>query len=148
MIISGEEVARFVSGQCGFGLCPPYSAIGIQRDGKIVAGALFNQFEGRDVHVTIAGKGWSRSFIDAVGHYVFGQLGCSRMTATTEQMPVVRIAERLGGQVEGRLRNHFGPGRDGIIVGILREEWNFGKFAPETGAAEHLHALPGRGSVS
>jgi RimJ/RimL family protein N-acetyltransferase len=123
MLAVGEPVARFVSEQLGFALCPPWTAMGIERDGRIIGGVLFNQFEGADVAVTIAGTGWTRSFIEAVDQYVFGQLGCLRMTATTEYPEVVAYAQRLGGQVEGRLRNHFGPSRDGIIVGILKEEW-------------------------
>jgi RimJ/RimL family protein N-acetyltransferase len=127
--VAGDEVARFVSQELGFGLFPPYTAMGIERDGKIVAGVLFNCFEGADVHVSIAGHGWTRGFIEAVGGYVFGTLGCERMTCTTEKPDVVDYAKRLGGQVEGCLRNHFGRGRDGIIIGILRDEFLSGKTA-------------------
>lgn len=123
MIVSDERVARFVSARLGFGLCPPYSAMGIERKGEIVGGALFNHFEGADVHVTLAGAGWTRAFLRAVGAYVYGQLGCARMTAVTASDEVAGYAERLGGKIEGRLRSHFGPGRDGIIVGILKDEW-------------------------
>lgn len=109
----------------GFGLCPPYSAVGIERGGEIVGGVLFNHFEGPDVHVTIAGKGWTRALLRAVGTYVYDQLGCERMTAVTPSDVVAGYASRLGGQIEGRLRSHFGPGKDGIIVGILRDEWKY-----------------------
>lgn len=129
MIVSGEAVAKFVSDDLAFGLCPPYSALGIEREGKIIAGVLFNCFEGADTHVTIAGKGWTRAFLQAVGTYVFDQLGCERMTAITEQESIAGFAERLGGKREGLLRNHFGRGRDGILCGILREEWRFGSVA-------------------
>lgn len=47
------------------------------------------------------------------------------MTAITEQPKIVRIGERLGGQVEGCLRNHFGPMRDGYVIGILKNEYRF-----------------------
>lgn len=100
-------------------------AVGIEKRGEVVAGALFNHFEGADVHVTIAGKGWTPSFVRAVGTYVYDQLGCERMTAVTACERVARYAERLGGKVEGRLRSHFGPGKDGILVGILRGEWKY-----------------------
>lgn len=118
-------MARFVSEDLGFGLCPPYAAIGIERDGKIVAGVLLNHFEGADVHVTAAGKGWTRAFFRALGDYVFNQLGCERMTAVTEQQSVARYAERLGCRREGVMRSHFGHERDGIVLGVLRAEWPF-----------------------
>jgi RimJ/RimL family protein N-acetyltransferase len=131
LIVVGEKPAKFVSDRIGFGLCPPYSAMGIERKGEIVAAVLFNNFEGADVHVSIAGQGWTPGFMRAVGHYAFNQLDCERMTAITEQPAICKIAKRMGGEVEGRLRNHFGLGRDGIIIGILRADYRFGKFARE-----------------
>lgn len=128
MIVSSEAVARFVSSQLGVTLCPPYVTLGIERDNHIIAGVIFNQFEGADVAVTVAGTGWTKGFIEAVGLYVFEQLGCERMTATTEHEAVVKLACRFGGQVEGCLRNHFGRGRDAWIVGILRDEWKYARF--------------------
>lgn len=127
LIVAGEEVARFVSERLGVSISPPYTTLGIERGGEIVAGCLFHCFEGPDIAVTVAGTGFTRAFIRTVGQYVFGQLGCVRMTVTTGDLKVVEYAHRLGGQTEGRLRSHFGPGADGIVVGILREEWKIGK---------------------
>lgn len=126
MIVQGDDVAVFVSERLGFGLCPPFVGIGIRNDdGKITAGIVLNCFEGASLHVTAAGKGWTRAFLRTIGDYVYGQLGCERMTFTTEQADVVGLAVRLGGQIEGRLRSHFGPGRDATIIGVLRHEWKF-----------------------
>lgn len=125
MIVSGNHVAQFVSKRLRFALCPPYYAIGIERGGEIIGGMLLNCFEGADVHVTVAGQGWTRGFLHSAGDYVFEQLGCERATITTEQSHVEALALRLGGKREGVLRNHFGKGRDGIIVGILRDEYRY-----------------------
>lgn len=127
MIVAGENVAKFVSDSLGVGLCPPYTAIGIERDGKVTAGVIFNVFEEVDVHVTVAGKGWTPNFMRAVGDYVFGALDLQRMTIVTEHAKIAELAVRLGGQIEGRLRNHFGVDRDGIVAGILRDEYRFWK---------------------
>lgn len=123
MIVADDRVARFVSDRLNFTLCPPFTTMGIERDGEIIGGVLFNQFEGADVHFTAAGKGWTRGFYRAVGDYVFRTLGCERMTATTASEKVAQLAEKLGGKREGLLRSHFGPGKDAIIVGILRHEY-------------------------
>ena len=125
MIVSGDSVARFVSDRLGVSFCPPFTCMGIARDGEVVAGVLFNQFEGPNIHVTAAGSGWSRAFIREVGRYVFLRLRCGRMTFTTEQQAVADYAVRLGGQVEGRMRDYYGEGRDGILVGVLRADWRF-----------------------
>lgn len=142
MITTDHGVAEFVSKALGFGLCPPYTQIGIISDRKIIAGVVFNMFEGTDLHFTAAGKGWTPSFMRAVGQYVYDQLGCERMTCITEQPAVGRLAIRLGGKVEGTLRNHFGPDRDGMIIGILRNEWKYRTIPSNPSAVEHLHALP------
>jgi RimJ/RimL family protein N-acetyltransferase len=126
MIVTDERVAAFIGRELGFGVYPPWTAMGIERDGEIIGGVLFNCFENnRDVQATVAGKGFGKDFLTAVGDYIFSQLGYARITVKTEQTSVVRLAERLGGKIEGTLRSHFGEGRDGIIVGILKEEYKF-----------------------
>lgn len=99
--------------------------MGTEKDGEIVNGVVFNVFTGPSIHVTVAGKKWSKGFLASVGHYVFSKLGCLRITVTTEHVEVVRIAERLGGKIEGLQRDEFGKGRDGYVVGILKDEWLF-----------------------
>lgn len=125
MIVDGEGVARFVSERLGFPITPPYTTMGLEKDGALVAGVIFHCWEGKSVHVTIAGEGWTRSFIREVGRYVFGQLGCSRMTVTTPYPKVVDYAIRLGGKVEGVLRDQYGEGLDATLVGIIAKEWRY-----------------------
>lgn len=124
-IVSDFRAVQFVSMAMGISFNPPYTAMGIEQDGRIIGGVVFNCFEGFDVHMSVAGRGWSAGFLAEVGHYLFDVLKVERVTAITEQPSVVRLAEKLGGQIEGCLRNHFGKGRDGFVVGILREEWKY-----------------------
>lgn len=126
MIVTDERVARFVGDRCETIICPPYTAMGIEKDGEIIAGVVFNNYTKNDIEVTVAGGPFNRGFICAVGKYVFEQIGCVRMSITTEKPEVIRIAQRLGAQTEGLKRNRFGKGRDGTILGILREDWNYG----------------------
>ena len=125
MIVTDDRVARFVGERVGAIIYPPFTCMGIERDGEIVAGAVFNCFTGHDVEVTVAGHGWTRGFFRAVGDYVFGQLGCVRMQVTTEQETIARVSERMGGKREGVLWNKFGRGRDGIVLGVLDTEYKF-----------------------
>ena len=123
MIVADARVSEFVSAQINTLIFPPFTCAGIERDGRIIAGAVFNCFTGADIEATIAGHGWTRGFIRAVGQYVYGQLGCVRMQVSTEQELVARFAERLGGKREGIMRDKFGKGRDGILIGILADEY-------------------------
>lgn len=126
-IVTDERVPKFVGERVGTIIYPPFTSMGIDRDGEIVAGAIFNCFTGTSCQVTVAGTGWTRGYMVAVGRYVFDRLNCLRMTVTTEQPAIAGIALRLGGKVEGTLRNEFGQGRHGTVIGILREEYRFMK---------------------
>jgi hypothetical protein len=123
LIVTDDRVARFIAERLGFAPCPPFTVMGVEQDGKIRAAVLFNMFEGCDVHITAAGTGWNREFLTAIGDYAYNQLGCERVTFKTEQPKVVEYTKRLGGEVEGVLRNHFGQGRNAFIIGVLKDEW-------------------------
>lgn len=125
MIVTDERVARFLAQKLSHNIVPPYVAVGIAQGGEIIGGVLLNHFTGNDIHMSAAGRGWTRPFVRSIGDYVFNRLACGRMTVITEQPRVVRLAERLGGEVEGLMRNHFGEGRHAYLVGILKEDWRF-----------------------
>ena len=125
MIVTDDRVARFVGERVGSIIYPPFTCMGIERGGEVIAGAVFNCFTGPSVDVTVAGSGWTRGFFNAVGEYAFKQLGCVRIEIVTEQETVARVSERMGGKREGVLRNKFGRGRDGIVLGVLEQEYRF-----------------------
>ena len=125
--VTDERVARYVGARVNRTVVPPYTAMGVEIDGEIAGGVIFNCFMEHDLHVTVAGerRAWSRGFFADVGDYLFRQLGVERVTIITEQPRVVAIAQKLGGEIEGRLRNHFGRGRDGTLIGILKDDWRY-----------------------
>lgn len=127
MIVADDRVAKFVSEKLGFGLCPPFTCMGIERNGEIIAGVIMNVFESEDVHISAVGRGWDRAFLEAWGDYTFNTIGCHRATMITESEYVAKLAVRLGGKIEGRLREHFGHGRDAIVVGVLAREYRYAK---------------------
>lgn len=125
MIVTDERVARFVGSQVNRTIFPPFTAMGIERNGQVIGGVVFNCFTGHDVHVTVAGQGWTKGFLADVGQYVFGTLKCARMTIITEKPNVIRIAERLGGEIEGMMRDYFGKDRPAFLIGILKDEYRW-----------------------
>lgn len=128
MIIVGQPVVEFVARLTGQRFVPPLSAIGRQRGDEIVAGIIFNCWTGPDIELTVAALpgGISRELLRRAARYVFEEAGCIRASFTTESQEVVDLALRLSAQTEGRKRHLFGPGRDGVILGILREDWKLG----------------------
>ena len=124
-IVTDIRVVEFVSEQLSTSFIPPFTTIGLEKDGAIIAGVIFHCFEGPNVHLTIAGSGWTRSLLKAVGSYVFETLGCERFTLTTEKPEVAKLGERLGGVTEGIMRNQFGKGRNAFLIGVLKDEYRF-----------------------
>ena len=124
-IVTDIRVVEFVSDQLSTRFIPPFTTIGLEKDGAIIAGVVFHVFEGANVHLTIAGSGWTRGLLKAVGSYVFETLGCERFTLTTEKPEVAKLGERLGGVTEGIMRNQFGKGRNAFLVGVLKDEYRF-----------------------
>jgi len=125
MIVADDRVAHFVGGKVGEVFQPPYACLGVEHDGDIVAGIVFNVWTGPDVQLTIAAEkgALSRRFLRRVGHYITNELGCIRATIETEQPHVVEMALRMGGKVEGVKRDLFGHGRDGTVIGVLKRDW-------------------------
>jgi RimJ/RimL family protein N-acetyltransferase len=101
-------------------------AIGIERDGKIIAGAVYSDFCGTNKEMSIAAESphWChKRILRALFEYPFLQLGCPRLTAT---VPVgndasLRLCRGLGFEVEGYHPALFPDGVAGWSLGMLRE---------------------------
>jgi hypothetical protein len=123
-----EAVAAWAAERLGIGrmgrmaspFVRPFVAIGVERDGILTGALVFTSYTGPDIELTLAGRGcWSRSVIRAGAHYVFRQLGCLRVSVTLRDASHEHLAVRLGFEREGYARDKFGPGRDGILMGML-----------------------------
>ncbi|MBN8945226.1 MAG: GNAT family N-acetyltransferase [Rhizobiales bacterium] len=130
-IETGEPAVRWVAGRLGVSFPKGSTALALTLDGEMVGGAVFCGFTGRDIEVSVAASrtlAWPRGFLARVGAYVFGELGCARMTVLTRasNRAVIRIAPRLGAISEGVKRNYFEDGADALLFGILKEDWPYG----------------------
>ena len=124
-IVEGETVAAWAAARLGCRFSPPFVAIGLAIDEAIVGGLIFNGFTGPDIEMTVAGSphAWTPAFVRRAARYVWDELGCLRVSITTEQPSVAAMARRLGAETEGVKRDAFGPGRDAILLGIRRQNW-------------------------
>ncbi len=102
-------------------------AIGVARNGRIVAVAVFYDYRLCSIEVTFVTTTphWaSRENIRAILHYPFAQLGCKRLTAITEESNAAArsFLERLGFRQEGVHPDGFPSGKTGISYGLLRAD--------------------------
>lgn len=124
--VSDQRVADYVRDRTGVTFeGSAYSMLGVVRHGVVTAGVVFNHYTGHDIHVTVAGSpgAFTKVFLARVAAYIFDELGCCRVSVTTRQPHVVGIAKRLGAKVEGIKTDQFGPGCDGIMLGLVKNDW-------------------------
>lgn len=127
-----DMIWNFVCGLQGSAHPPrePYTALGLVRNGRLIAGVLYNHFEEGNVfmHVSaLKNSHWAKlDFGYAVFSYPFEQLGKRRVTSisASRDKTAHRLAERLGFTYEGRLRNYY-QDDDAILYGMLREECRY-----------------------
>ncbi|WP_254624577.1 GNAT family N-acetyltransferase [Burkholderia diffusa] len=126
-----EEVMRFVADRTGESHYDDYATIGLEKDGCIVAGVVFQGHNGPNVLMHFA-LDRSRhlitpAFICAVFTYPFKVLRCRRVTGLvrTDNHDAQRLDEHLGFVREGVMRAGANDGTDFILYGMLRHECRF-----------------------
>jgi RimJ/RimL family protein N-acetyltransferase len=121
------EVCRWVEAQIGAHFYG-YVALGMERDGEMIAGIVLDRFGKRECQMHIAGKpGKLWATPEAIRRaFEFPFLRCQRERVTVET-PVTntrarRYNEHIGFVREGLKRGAGDDGCDMIIYGMLRSE--------------------------
>lgn len=136
VILSGhrERVAEWVASRIRDMGAPPlkdYEAIGVLKDGRLTGGVVYSEYREiapgcHDMRMHCAGDpGWlTKTTLRAFFGYPFRQIGCIRVTATVARANrrALDMNRRLGFKIEGCIRDGYGPGRDGLLLGMLRRE--------------------------
>lgn len=107
-----------------------FTALGLVRGDDLVAGIIYNAYEGANVNMHIGAEKGSRwltpEFLFAAFEYPFNQLGKRRATAhmAASNKAAIKFAENLGFELEGKMRNYYADD-DAVIYGMLRENCRF-----------------------
>jgi RimJ/RimL family protein N-acetyltransferase len=126
-----ERVMRFVAERVGEKELFNYTAIGLEKDGELVAGVLYECYTGISVHTHIASDGsrhWlTPAYLSSIFRYPFLQIRCSRITANVraDNCDSRRFVQHLGFMQEGIMREGCADGSDLIIYGMLKRECRF-----------------------
>lgn len=127
MILLGhdETVAEWVGRLTGKPFHAPYTAMGVlSSDGALTGGFVFTGYNGDSVEMSLAGRGVaSRSAMAAVLHYVFEQLGCSRLQVHTRRSNklVRKRLPNLGFAFESPARRFYGR-EDGLCYSLTIDD--------------------------
>ncbi len=127
-----EPVFSFVqSSLVGLAKSDGMTAIGLERDGVLVAGAVYEGFNGKNMWVHLAGlpgRSWlNREFLQAGFRYPFIQCGVQRLSGyvNASNTDARRFDEHVGFQEEARLRGAAPDGGDVIIYVMRKEDCRF-----------------------
>lgn len=133
-IETGAHIGRWVASELHSTFSPEAAtAVGLVRNGVIVAGAMFENWNGKSVmvHMTVSGGRLTREFIGVIFDYAYRQLDCKKVILPVDSTNIKSIAfvQHLGFREEARIRDAT-PTGDIIIFTQLRE--HCGKFLGET----------------
>lgn len=113
------EVEREYFGNC--------TTIAVWGNSRIHAVVVYSSFNGVNCEATVAStsKWWVRKeVINVLMKYPFDQLGCQRITLLIRETnaPVIRLAEKLGFQREGCVREFYPDRSNCLVYGLLKSE--------------------------
>jgi RimJ/RimL family protein N-acetyltransferase len=120
VIVSDKErIAEYVSRKIDHYYWGNFTALGIEKDGQIVAGVLFNDYKKNvkcSIHCAGEGKRWlNRTFLRMVFEYAFNQLGCRVIInyVCSTNKDSLRFTEHIG------FKQHGSPIKDATENGDL-----------------------------
>ncbi|MDR0273854.1 MAG: N-acetyltransferase [Burkholderiaceae bacterium] len=133
LTVDFERVARFALPRTGAALCMGMRAIGYERDGKVVAGFLFDLYDGQNIWAHVALESphdLPRALLGAMLRYIFVVCGCQRAWARVceDNVRSARFVERLGAHCVALL-----PGADGDSNVLIYRLLKSGLRAPYRG---------------
>lgn len=131
MLVIGKSVVEWVAAQTSeFGNFGTEVGIGWEKDGRLVAGVAYANWNGVNVECHIASdrsKRWlTKRFLWTIFDYPFNQLGADRITVCVGQgnRDSTRFVEHLGFILEARLKAAH-PTGDLLIFCMKRQDCRF-----------------------
>lgn len=105
-------------------------AIGLEENGRLIAGVCYTGYDGTGIMMSVAGEGkrWlNRAFLRAAFSFPFNSLGVRRVSGLVrvDNLAAQRFDEHLGFKREGLIREGDDDGCDLILYGMLKSECRF-----------------------
>lgn len=123
-LFNDPRVPEFVARSVGSTDCKAYASFGVEDDGKIVTGVVFDNYTGANVFIhfsTDPTRRIGRSFLKLVFSWAFDWLKVKRITGAfgSGNDKVKRFAEQLGFSYETRLVGAYSDG-DMVFYALRR----------------------------
>lgn len=127
IITDSKRIAQFVHDTMGHVGATDYTAIGLEDDGKIVAGVLYDNYNGASVNTHIAAnnsKRWmNREYLHFIFWYPFEQMKVKRLTALVAENNTDsrNFVKKLGFDLEATLQD-ADPDGDLLVYRMFRDQ--------------------------
>lgn len=123
-LVTGPEVGRWIAERTdGSYSEDTASTLGLERDGKIVAGVMYENWNGRSLvaHMAVQGK-LTRRYIGAIFRYAYNQCGVEKviLPVSNKNDKSNRFVRHLGFREEARIRD-AAPNNGDIILYTLKK---------------------------
>lgn len=145
-VIANPKYSQYLSAwaakRIGNTFPPDAQALGVFRDDKLAAVAVFTDYmktaAGGNIMIHFAAETPRWATKEAIRFflaYPFKQLGCNRVTATIAKTNrrSRKLVYGIGFRLEGKLRNAAPNGKDMMIYGLLKTEFETGRFGERHG---------------
>jgi RimJ/RimL family protein N-acetyltransferase len=127
VIVFGEHVCRWVAKRTGGSYIDGSGqGIGLEKDGQLVAGVMYDQFNGRAVqmHVAAIGRNWlNREYLWTCFDYPFNQLKVNKIVGLVDSnnADARRFDEHIGFQLAAVIPD-AGKTGDQLIYSMTRHQ--------------------------
>jgi RimJ/RimL family protein N-acetyltransferase len=127
-LVSGPEVGHWVAGKMnGSFSSATGTAIGLERDGSLVAGVMYENWNQQSItaHMAITGR-LTRSFLGAIFRYAFEKCGVHKviLPISSGNAKSNKFAQKLGFTEEARIRD-AAPDGDIVIFCLAKNECKY-----------------------
>ena len=128
MIEASDAIGHWVSAH-GLGRYAPDTsrALGLRRNGQIVAGVIYQDWNGQSVvmHIAIDGR-LTPSFVGAIADYTFNVCNVEKAIApvSSDNRNIINLIEKVGFIEEARVRNAT-PGGDLLLYTLNRSDCRY-----------------------
>jgi len=129
IVVNDPRTAEFVAKSVGSTDCQCYGSLGIEKDGEIVGGTAFDNYNGVNifVHFSVRPKAYfGRSFLTLMFSYLFHGLKVKRVSAafSSANEQVKRLARLIGFHLEATLSGAC-PDGDMEIWRLVKRDCRF-----------------------
>lgn len=126
IVFNSKKVEQWVAASVGSTDCSAAASFGVERDGEILCGVIYDNFNGANIFIhlsAVPGYQFTKGFLRLVFGYAFDCLKVKRITGvfSSANEKVKRFGERLGFKFEAVLKD---ASKDGdLLLYVLRREW-------------------------